>query len=151
MRFQMIQMSLNRWNLVIPMIKADVPQDVTEYKEQFFFGMNSRQLICSVLMIVVAVLVFLVGSKFISTDTDILVYITIALIAPLAAVGFLKYNGMGFEKIAATVAEFYVSNQRRRMEYLPDEIEIHDTVRKIYIQQLEEERKAEKKNMKRKR
>ena len=102
------------------MIKADVPQDVTEYKEQFFFGMNSRQLICSVLMIVVAVLVFLVGSKFISTD--ILVYITIALIAPLAAVGFLKYNGMGFEKIAATVAEFYVSNQRRRMEYLPDEI-----------------------------
>ena len=77
----MIQMSLNRWNLVIPMIKADVPQDVTEYKEQFFFGMNSRQLICSVLMIVVAVLVFLVGSKFISTD--ILVYITIALIAPL--------------------------------------------------------------------
>ena len=82
------------------MIKADVPQDVTEYKEQFFFGMNSRQLICSVLMIVVAVLVFLVGSKFISTD--ILVYITIALIAPLAAVGFLKYNGMGFEKIAAT-------------------------------------------------
>lgn len=86
------------------MIKADVPQDVTEYKEQFFFGMNSRQLICSVLMIVVAVLVFLVGSKFISTD--ILVYITIALIAPLAAVGFLKYNGMGFEKIAATVSEF---------------------------------------------
>ena len=124
---------------MIPMIKADVPQDVTEYKEQFFFGMNSRQLICSVLMIVIAVLVFLVGSKFISTD--ILVYITIALIAPLAAVGF--------EKIAATVAEFYVSNQRRRMEYLPDEMEIHDTVRKIYIQQLEEERKAEKKNMKR--
>ena len=121
------------------MIKADVPQDVTEYKEQFFFGMNSRQLICSVLMIVVAVLVFLVGSKFISTD--ILVYITIALIAPLAAVGFLKYNGMGFEKIA----------QRARMEYLPDEMEIHDTVRKIYIQQLEEERKAEKKSMKRKR
>lgn len=79
------------------MIKADVPQDVTEYKEQFFFGMNSRQLICSVLMIALAVLTFLVGSKFISTD--ILVYITIFEIAPLAAVGFLKYNGMGFGKL----------------------------------------------------
>lgn len=131
------------------MIKADVPQDVTEYKEQFFFGINSRQLICSVLMIVVAVVIFLVGSKFISTD--ILVYITIALIAPLAAVGFLKYNGMGFEKIAATVAEFYVSNQRRRMEYLPEETEIHDAVREIYIRRREEDRRAEKKNMKRKR
>ena len=131
------------------MIKADVPQDVTEYKEQFFFGMNSRQLICSVLMIAVAVIIFLVGSKFISTD--ILVYITIALIAPLAAVGFLKYNGMGFEKIAATVIDFYVSNQRRRMEYLPEEMQIHDAVREIYIRQLEDERRAEKKNMKRKR
>lgn len=130
------------------MIKADVPQDVTEYKEQFFFGMNSRQLICSVLMIALAVLTFLVGSKFISTD--ILVYITIFEIAPLAAVGFLKYNGMGFEKIAATVMDFYVSNQRRRMEYIPEEMQIHDAVREIYIRQLEEDRRAEKKNMKRK-
>ncbi len=130
------------------MIKADVPQDVTEYKEQFFFGMNSRQLICSVLMIALAVLTFLVGSKFISTD--ILVYITIFEIAPLAAVGFLKYNGMGFEKIAATVMDFYVSNQRRRMEYLPEEMQIHDAVREIYIRRLEENRRAEKKNMKRK-
>lgn len=130
------------------MIKADVPQDVTEYKEQFFFGMNSRQLICSVLIIALAVLTFLVGSKFISTD--ILVYITIFEIAPLAAVGFLKYNGMGFEKIAATVMDFYVSNQRRRMEYLPEEMQIHDAVREIYIRQLEEDRRAEKKNMKRK-
>ena len=130
------------------MIKADVPQDVTEYKEQFFFGMNSRQLICSVLMIALAVLTFLVGSKFISTD--ILVYITIFEIAPLAAVGFLKYNGMGFEKIAATVMDFYVSNQRRRMEYLPEEMQIHDAVREIYIRRLEEDRRAEKINMKRK-
>lgn len=130
------------------MIKADVPQDVTEYKEQFFFGMNSRQLIYSVLMIAPVVLTFLVGSKFISTD--ILVYITIFEIAPLAAVGFLKYNGMGFEKIAATVMDFYVSNQRRRMEYIPEEMQIHDAVREIYIRQLEEDRRAEKKNMKRK-
>ena len=130
------------------MIKADVPQDVTEYKEQFFFGMTTRQLICSVLMIIIAVVSFLLGSKFISTD--ILVYITIALIAPLAAVGFLKYNGMGFEKIAATVVEFYFSNQRRKMVFFSEEMEIHDAVRKIHIQQLEEERKAEKKMRKQK-
>ena len=77
-------------------------------------------------------------------------YITIFEIAPLAAVGFLKYNGMGFEKIAATVAEFYISNQRRRMEYLPEEMQIHDAVREIYIRRLEEDRRAEKINMKRK-
>lgn len=131
------------------MIKADVPQDVTEYKEQFFFGMNSRQLICSVLMIVLAVVTFLIGSKFISTD--ILVYITIIEIAPPAAVGFLKYNGMGFEKIAATVSEFYISNQRRRMEYFPEKMELHDAVRNIHVRGLEAECKLEKKMMKKKR
>ena len=78
-------------------------------------------------------------------------YITIIEIAPLAAVGFLKYNGMGFEKIAATVSEFYISNQRRRMEYFPEEIELHDAVRNIHIRGLEAECKLEKKMMKKKR
>ena len=32
------------------MIKADIPQDIREYKEQFFFGLNFRQLICAVLI-----------------------------------------------------------------------------------------------------
>lgn len=34
------------------MIRADVPQDVTEYKEQFFLGMTGRQLVCVVLMLI---------------------------------------------------------------------------------------------------
>ena len=40
------------------MIRAEIPQDVTEYKEQFFFGMTTRQLICVVLMLVLAVVTF---------------------------------------------------------------------------------------------
>ena len=91
------------------MIKADIPQDIREYKEQFFFGLNLRQLGCAVLMILLAVGTFLIGHKFIRTD--ILMYILVIEVAPIAAVGFLKYNGMGFEKIAAKVIEFYFSDQ----------------------------------------
>lgn len=131
------------------MIKADIPQDVTEYKEQFFFGLTIRQFVCGIAMIALAVLTFLIGKNFISTD--ILMYIVILEVAPLAAVGFMRYNGMPFEKIASTVIEFYFGNQRRGMSYLPNETAIHDDVRKIYLQGLERERAAEKKANKKRR
>ena len=131
------------------MIKADIPQDVTEYKEQFFFGLTIRQFVCGIAMIALAVLTFLIGRNFISTD--VLMYIVILEVAPLAAVGFMRYNGMPFEKIASTVFEYYVGNQRRGMSYLPEEIKVHDEVRKIWLQGLEKERAAEKKANKKRR
>lgn len=130
------------------MIKADIPQDVTEYKEQFFFGLTIRQFVCGIAMIALAVLTFLIGKNFISTD--ILMYIVIIEVAPLAAVGFMKYNGMPFEKFASTLFEFYAGKQRRGMTYLPEEVQIHDEVRKIWLNGLEKERAAEKKANKRK-
>lgn len=130
------------------MIKADVPQDVTEYKEQFFLGMTGRQLVCVVLMLILAVATFLFGRNFVTSD--ILVYLIILEVAPLAAVGFLKYNGMGIEKIAAKVIDYYFGCQRRKMKYLPPEMEIHDLVREIYISELEKERRSEIKEQKKK-
>lgn len=130
------------------MIKADIPQDVTEYKEQFFFGLTIRQFVCGIAMIALAVLTFLIGKSFISTD--ILMYIVIIEVAPHAAVGFMRYNGMPFEKIASTVFEFYVGNQRRGMKYLPEEVFLHDEVRKIWLNGLEKESAAEKKAKKKK-
>ncbi len=130
------------------MIKADIPQDVTEYKEQFFFGLTVRQFVCGIAMIALAVLTFLIGKNFI--PTDILMYIVIIEVAPLAAVGFMKYNGMPFEKFASTLFKFYAGKQRRGMTYLPEEVQIHDEVRKIWLKGLEMERAAEKKANKRK-
>jgi len=58
---------------------------------------------------------------------------------------------MPFEKIASTVFEFYVGKQRRGMTYLPEEVQLHDEVRKIWLQGLERERAAEKKTKKKRR
>ncbi len=128
------------------MIKADVPQDVTDYKEQIFFGMTGRQIVCAVLMIALAVGTFLVGKDFVTTD--ILTYLVVLEVAPLAAVGFLKYNGMGFEKIIVKVIDFYFGNQHRKISYLPEETEILDTVRAIRLSIEEKERAAELKELK---
>ena len=37
-----VKLSVNR--RCVQLIKADIPQDVTEYKEQFFLGMTGRQI-----------------------------------------------------------------------------------------------------------
>ena len=131
------------------MIKADIPQDIREYKEQFFFGLNLRQLVCAVIMILLAVGTFLIGHKFIRTD--ILMYILVIEVAPIAAVGFLKYNGMGFEKIAAKVIEFYFSDQRRKLIYQPKEAQQNKEVREIIYSLDEKVRKAELKERKKRR
>lgn len=125
------------------MIKADIPQDVTEYKEQFFLGMTGRQIVCVALMIILAVGTFLIGSSFMTTD--VLIYLIVFEVAPLAAIGFLKYNGMGFEKLIVQVIYFYIGNQRRKISYLPEETEIYDKVREIALLAAEAEVKAEKK------
>ena len=131
------------------MIKADIPQDIREYKEQFFFGLNLRQLVCAVLMILLAVGTFLIGHKFIRTD--ILMYILVIEVAPIAAVGFLKYNGMGFEKIAAKVIEFYFSDQRRKLIYQPEEAVTNQQIKDLAYSIEEKERKAELKERKKRR
>lgn len=133
----------------LKMIKADIPQDIREYKEQFFFGLNLRQLVCAVIMILLAVGTFLIGHKFIRTD--ILMYILVIEVAPIAAVGFLKYNGMGFEKIAAKVIEFYFSDQRRKLIYQPEEAQQNKEVREIIYSLDEKVRKAELKERKKRR
>lgn len=86
-------------------------------------------------MLVIGILFFLIGSKLL--PTTVLVYAVIIFEAPVAAVGFLKYNGMPFEKIAKTLIEYYAGTQRRKMKSFPEEMSIHDEVRKIYLSALE--------------
>ncbi len=131
------------------MIKADIPQDIREYKEQFFFGLNLRQLICAVLIILVAVGTFLVGRTFIRQD--ILMYVLVLEVAPIAAAGFMKYNGMGIEKIAVKVLDFYFSDQRRKLKFEPQESEIHSEIKELAYSIDEKERKAELKRRRKKR
>ena len=131
------------------MIKADIPQDIREYKEQFFFGLNLRQLICAVLILLVAVGTFLLGRNFIRTD--ILMYVLVLEVAPIAAVGFLKYNGMGIEKIAVKVLDFYIGDQRRKLKYQEEEAAIHSEIKELAYSIAEKERKSELKRLRRKR
>ena len=123
------------------MIKVEIPQDVTTYKEHLFFGLTTRQIASVVAMLALAIITFVLFNKVV--NTTVLVYAIVLEVAPLAAFGFIDYNGMTAEKIAKVVITFYTTKQRRKMKYMSSEQELHETIRKIALQEAERERAAE--------
>lgn len=99
------------------MIRAQIPQDVTDYKEEFFFGLTLRKLIAVIATIAIVAPLYFIGKKFI--DTGILLYVAIVLAAPIILVGFKDVNGMPFEKYAGLIWTFFTKEQRRKVIYLP--------------------------------
>lgn len=78
-------------------MEININKDIREYTEGVFFGLNLRQLICSGLAVASAVAVYF-GTRDI-VSKDVITYLCIAAAVPFAAIGFIKYNGMPFEKI----------------------------------------------------
>ena len=78
-------------------MEININKDIREYTEGVFFGLNLRQLICSGLAVASAVGVYFYCRNTVSQE--VITYFCIAAAAPFAAMGFIKYNGMPFEKI----------------------------------------------------
>ena len=78
-------------------MEININKDIREYTEGVFFGLNIRQLICSGLAIGSCVAVYFATRDIVSKD--VMSYLCVAVAVPFAAVGFVKYNGMPFEKI----------------------------------------------------
>ena len=79
-------------------MEVKVPKEIRDYQESIFFGLSTRQFICSLLAVGVAVGLYfglrpLVGSEEVG-------WMCILGAAPFAACGFFKYHGMTAEQVA---------------------------------------------------
>ena len=94
-------------------IEVKIPKEVRAYKETIFFGLSSRQFICSLIAIGIAAGVFLVLDRFVSRETAS--WLCIFLASPAAVAGFFSYNGMCFEQFlwAFIKSEFLRAGERR--------------------------------------
>lgn len=101
------------------MIRAQIPQDVTDYKEEFIFGLTLRKLISVVSTILLVAVIYFVGKNFV--DTSIIIYFAAILSAPIVLIGFKSINGMPFEKYAELIWNFFTKEQRRKFIYIPEE------------------------------
>ena len=78
-------------------MEININKDIREYTEAVFFGLNLRQLVCSGLAVASAVTIYFYAHNTVSQE--VITYLCIAAATPFAAIGFIKYNGMPFEKI----------------------------------------------------
>jgi len=76
------------------------------------FGLTARQLISSVIALIVCVPLYFFGAEFL--PDDILSWIIIAIALPLVAIGFVKFNGMPMEKfiVAYLTQELFYPQKR---------------------------------------
>lgn len=101
------------------MIRAQIPQDVTDYKEEFIFGLTLRKLISVVSTILLVAVIYFIGKNFV--DTSIIIYFAAILSAPIVLIGFKSINGMPFEKYAELIWNFFTKERRRKFIYIPEE------------------------------
>lgn len=78
-------------------MRVQINNEIRDYSESIFFGLNLRQLICSALACGVAVGSYFLFRKHLGIET--LSWFCILCAAPFAALGFVKYNGMTAEKV----------------------------------------------------
>ena len=79
-------------------MEVKVPKEIRDYQESIFFGLSTRQFICSLLAVGVAVGLYfglrpLVGNEEVG-------WMCILGAIPFAACGFFKYHGMTAEQVA---------------------------------------------------
>ena len=115
-------------------MEININKEIRDYTEAVFFGLNTRQLVCSALAIGAAVAIYFGFKETVSKD--FITYLCIAAASPFAAIGFVKYNGMPLEKIiVAWVKDNFIIPRRLTCSTS----NLYREVLRTYLQNLEKE------------
>ncbi len=94
------------------MIEIKIPKEIRDYKEVIFAGLNLRQIISLSIAFAVNVPVYIYSKKYIGEEAaSWLVMITGV---PVFLVGFIKFDGMPFEKYFEIMLRFNFLVPRKR-------------------------------------
>lgn len=92
-------------------LEVRIPKEITEYTEKIIFGLSIRQLFCFVLAITLGITTYLFARLHLGTRAA--GYLTMVIVLPLFAVGFLRKNGFPFEKYAALLLRHKFGTHKR--------------------------------------
>lgn len=101
------------------MLEVKINREIRDYQESIFFGLNLRQLIFSILAILVAVGIYFGFQNLLGTET--VSWLCILGAFPFGAMGFIKYNGMTAEQFAMAFikSEFLIPTNGLRRLLIP--------------------------------
>ncbi|MCL2837618.1 MAG: PrgI family protein [Oscillospiraceae bacterium] len=94
-------------------MEIKINKEIRTYKESIFFGLSLRQLLCSILAVGVAVLLYF--SLVNALGQEMVSWICIVGAAPFAAAGFFKYNGLTIEKFVVAWFKSAILKSGRRV------------------------------------
>ena len=77
-------------------MEIKINKEIRAYRETLFFGLSTRQFVCSVLAVGVAVGLYFGLSRVLDRET--VSWVCIVGAAPVAAAGFFQYNGLTPER-----------------------------------------------------
>ncbi len=92
-------------------MEIKVNKEIREYSENMFFGLTLRQFVFSFLGCAAAV-----GVYFLCRDVlglEITTWLCVMAVVPFAVMGFVRYNGMPAEKVAAAYVKYRFIFPRR--------------------------------------
>lgn len=79
-------------------MEIKIPKEVHQHRETIFFGLSTRQFLCSALAVGAAVGVYLMFKGVVGQEAAS--WLCILAAAPIAVTGFFRYNGLTFERFA---------------------------------------------------
>ena len=77
-------------------MEIKIPKEVHQHRETIFFGLSTRQFLCSALAVGAAVGVYLMFKGVVGQEA--VSWLCILAAAPIAVTGFFRYNGLTFER-----------------------------------------------------
>lgn len=122
-------------------MRRSVPAEIKAFKEKFFFGLTVRQLICGAGILALAIPTGIWGNKIMSQD--MVGYIIMLEVVPLAAIGWASYNDMPIEVIGKKALAYYFGVQKRKLKYTPPEATVHKELVKLNLEVVTAERNEE--------
>jgi short subunit dehydrogenase-like uncharacterized protein len=100
-------------------VHASIPKEITEYHEKIMFGLSIRQLCCFSAAILAGVATWLLCARVLRLSLNTVSYVVIAEAAPFMALGFIRKDGLPFEKYAALVIRHRIGRLRLHFEAAP--------------------------------
>lgn len=87
----------------------EVNKDIDRYKESVVLGLTARQLIYSIISVVIGGGIVFLTYPYVGLTTS--AYIAIPVVAPIALTGFYSYNGMTFMEMMKLKLHFSFGNK----------------------------------------
>ena len=93
-------------------VSVSIPKEITEYEEKIMFGLSLRKLACFSAAVVLGIGTYFLCTKVFNLSMDAASYIVIFEAMPLMAFGFIKKDGMPFEKYFALLVRHKIGNNK---------------------------------------